>query len=53
VHEGVGFMKVYVVNVMFGNKEQFAGVFKGKEDAYGYLKNNNLVGTVTATELIE
>ena len=46
-------MKVYVVHVITGGLEQLAGVFEKMNDAYGYLKINNLIGTVRSMELIK
>jgi hypothetical protein len=45
-------MKVHIVQVMLGEKLEIAGVFSVMEDAYSYLRNSNLVGVVTSTEVI-
>ena len=44
---------VHVVNVVIGERVELAGVFEDLIDAYGYLTNNNLVGTVESMELIK
>lgn len=39
---------VHIVQVMIGDKLEMAGAFAIKEDAYGYLRNNKLIGVVTS-----
>ena len=46
-------MMVHVVHVLIGETNQLAGIFEDMKEAYGYLSNNSLVGTVHSMELIK
>ncbi|MGM9986367.1 MAG: hypothetical protein ACI35O_03970 [Bacillaceae bacterium] len=43
---------VHIVHVRQGETFQLAGVFAELKDAYGYLTNNKLIGTVNSMEII-